>query len=186
MNKLLICLGVMMLSVCISNSQKMYDLDTDESLLNWKSDYVFKIAGHHGFVKFNDGKLITINGNITGGHFTIDMTTIENVDGGYNEGLVSHLKNEDFFDIYKYPTAYIEFTNVVYNKSINEHLIDAMLTIKDVSKHVKFTAKADGTNNTMTARFKIDRSRWQINYNHDLKDSTISEAVEFNVYLKFK
>ena len=47
MNKLLICLGVMMLSVCISNSQKMYDLDTDESLLNWKSDYVFKIAGHH-------------------------------------------------------------------------------------------------------------------------------------------
>ena len=61
-----------------------------------------------------------------------------------------------------------------------------MLTIKDVSKPVKFTAKADGTNNTMTARFKIDRSRWQINYNHDLKDSTISEAVEFNVYLKFK
>jgi len=57
------------------------------------------------------------------------------------------------------------------------------MTIKGVTQLVKFKATLDFATKTMTTKFKIDRTRWGINYNNAIKDSAIAEAVGFEVKL---
>ena len=73
-------------------------IDVASSIVNWRGSMLFSFGEHYGTVNLKSGQLTLDNGTLTGGDFTVDMTTIANVDGGYNEGLVEHLKNEDFLD----------------------------------------------------------------------------------------
>ena len=61
-----------------------------------------------GTVALKESSLLIENGAITGGEFTVDMTTIKNLDIENPKSaanLVSHLSDTDFFDVAKYPTA---------------------------------------------------------------------------------
>lgn len=167
-------------------SQKTYVLDTDESVINWIGNYVFNFGEHRGTVKFREGTLNTANGDIVGGSFEIDMTSISNPE--YLEGIgpVKHLRDTDFFHVSKFPTSTLEITRIEYFESENIHRFYANLTIKGITKPVKFMATANPNDKTVEARFKIDRTRWGINYNNKLKDDAIAEGIGFEVYLKFK
>ena len=59
------------------------------------------------------------------------------------------------------------------------------MTIKGVTKPVNLRADIDIPNKKITTKFKIDRTRWGIKYNHDVKDSAISDAIGFEVILGF-
>ena len=163
-----------------------YTLDTQQSVIHWKGTYSFQFSEHKGTVHFSQGTLYTMNNQITGGEFTIDMTTIDNEDHRAGRGPVEHLKNEDFFDVPQFPKATLKITAVEYFENTNTHEIFADITIKGITKSQKFYATADATTNALTTQFKIDRTRWGITYNNKLKDHAISDAVEFDVKLIFK
>ena len=114
------------------------------------------------------------------------MTTIDNEPGSDSEGPIDHLMDEDFFDVKKFATAHLKITSVEYFVESNKHKFIADFTIKGVTKSQEFWGIADGTTNTLTTKFKIDRTRWGITYNHKLKDKAISDAIEFDVTLIFK
>ncbi|WP_405210535.1 YceI family protein [Dokdonia sp. Asnod2-E02] len=162
-----------------------HNLDTGKSILHWKGSYVFNVSEHNGEVYFKDGYLNSINDNVIGGSFTIDMTSITNEDHLHNRGPVTHLKDEDFFYIEKYPEASLTITSITYFEDTNTHEVFADLTIKEVTKNIKFYAILDGQARSFKAHFKIDRTRWGITYNNEVKNRAISEAIEFKADLQF-
>ena len=64
--------------------------------------------------------------------------------------------------------------------------IHADLIIKGHTNSIKFYAEVDYEKEQMTARFKIDRTLWGINYNSSLQDKSISDAIGFEVTLNLK
>lgn len=169
-----------------AHSQQYYALDTNNSVLHWTGSYSFSFSEHSGSVSFREGMITTLDGAINGGSFIIDMTTITNPDyEARGHGPVSHLKDEDFFDVDTFTTAKLVFTNVEYREQGNEHKIEANLTIKGLTRPITFYATADGQKRSFYARIKIDRTRWGITYNNTLKNEAISDAVEFEAKLLF-
>lgn len=163
-----------------------YELDPAQSMILWKGSYSFNFGEHMGIVHFEKGTLSTNNNMITGGEFTIDMTTIANDPNQDHESPIEHLRDEDFFHVVKYPKATLKITSIEYLPNTNTHEVFADLTIKGITKSQTFYATADGEKKTFTTKFKIDRTRWGIIYNHKMKDKAISDAIEFDVTLTFK
>lgn len=170
----------------IAQEQQTYFLDTEQSVINWIGNYAFNFSEHTGTVQFSSGELTTVNGNITGGSFIIDMTTISNAE--YLEGIgpVAHLRDTDFFNVLKYPQATLVINSVEFFPNENLHKILANLTIKGITKPIEFWATASEADLSLETQFKIDRTRWGITYNNKLKNHAIAEGVGFKVYLKFK
>ncbi|MCB0456823.1 MAG: YceI family protein [Flavobacteriaceae bacterium] len=169
-----------------TTTPKQHPLQVASSIIHWKGHYMFQVSEHTGTVLFKEGYLLTTNGHVSGGSFVIDMTTITNPEHEERgHGPVTHLKDPDFFYVSKYPEAKLTITQVEFLEEENIHRIYANLTIKNVTKPMKFYAKVDGTTKQMTTRFKIDRTRWGITYNNKLKDEAISDAIEFDVTLQF-
>ncbi|GAA4268648.1 YceI family protein [Hyunsoonleella aestuarii] len=165
----------------------LVEIEIENSLINWKGSNLFKLKKHYGTVNFKSGYVIKKNGNIMGGEFVIEMNTITNTDGKFNEILVSHLKNEDFFDVKKYPLAKLKINIVEFNMDETLKFIGD-LTIKGVTKEIQFDASfnvIDG-NEVMSTKFEIDRTNWGINHESQetlgtLKDNIISNTIKFEV-----
>ncbi|WP_299677453.1 YceI family protein [uncultured Dokdonia sp.] len=188
MQKLFITLMILTSTVVTSQVQNIsvtHPLDHQKSVLHWKGSYTFNISEHNGVVYFKRGELTTKGDQITGGSFVIDMLSIDNVPNSDHKGPIEHLKDSDFFDVYKFPVAKLVLTSVEYFPNTNTHEIFADLTIKGITQNIKFYADIDGIKNTMKAHFKIDRTRWGITYNNKAKDKAISDAVEFKAELYF-
>lgn len=176
-------------SITVTTAQHSMQIDTSKSLLTWKGSNLFKFNEHFGTVKFSSGTIFMENDSLSGGNFEVDMNTITNTDGKYNEMLVSHLKNEDFFNVEKHPKAKLEITGIKYMDE-NEVQINADLTIKSITNPIvyKSTLVRENSKVLMTAKFIIDRTLWKVNYESksildSLKDDTISDAIELEVLL---
>ena len=169
-----------------------------KSSIKWKGSMLFSFGEHYGTVNFKSGYLLKSGDKLSGGSFVVDMNTIVNTDGDYSPNLVDHLKNEDFFDVPKYPEATIEFLQVELNKA-GKYKIITDLTIKGIKKSivlydVEFIDNSsklfDESASKMSVKFKIDRTEWNINYASKgistVKDYAISDAIELevDVYLK--
>ena len=188
MKKITIVSLVFLFCSIVGFSQQDVLINTKSSIVNWKGSMLFSFGGHHGTVKFKAGKIIKTNNKITGGTFTVDMSSIINTDGDYSEDLVSHLKNEDFFNVEQFPTAKLVITKVEHHNN-NQLRMDANLTIKGIEKPILFDAKLNADNTKLTAKFKIDRTDWDIIYGTKgkvkVKDYAISDAIEFEVIIIF-
>ncbi len=183
--KNIILLVIAMSGIVNSYAQETLNIDTSKSDIKWFGEYTFYFGGHNGTIDFKEGYFIKTNDVITGGEFVIDMNSIkcldiENEEG--KEGLVNHLKDPDFFDVANYEQAKLVITKVEYHNQ-TEMRIEADLTIKGITLPINFRAKVNFSNKQMTTRFKIDRTRWGINYNSNIKDNAISDAIGFEVLL---
>lgn len=126
------------------------------------------------------------------------MNTIVNTDGDYSQNLVDHLKNEDFFEVNKYPTSSFEITSVMYHNSNNTIFgspvyirVQGKLTIKGTTRPIRFEAEINPANTIIDGKFKIDRTIYNVNYKSKstsgfIKDGIISDAIEFRVQLHLK
>ncbi len=94
-----------------------YSLVIPESFVNWKGMHVMGGNGHQGYIKPLTGTLaFDANGTIAGGYFELDMNTItitDKKDTSSDNGLVSHLKDPDFFDVKKYPKGTFQLTKAI-------------------------------------------------------------------------
>ncbi len=172
-------------------AQTTANVDLKKSNVKWEGK---KVTGsHNGNVSLKSGKLLHKNGAITGGEFVIDMNTItctdiENPD--YNNKLVGHLKNEDFFDVSKYPTANLVITKVAKakNQNLATHVFTVNLTIKGVTQSMKIPAKVSYSNGKIsaTSSFTVDRSLYGVKYGSEtffgsLGDKAIKNEMNFDV-----
>lgn len=157
----------------------------------------FKPTGKHdGTFKVSEGSLLVNNNALTGGSFTIDINSLNNIDlandAEQKKGLEGHLKSPDFFDTQKYPTAKFEITSIeayVADSSSKTkdatHVIKGNLTLKDSTKNIAFPAKITVDANTVAAfaDFNIDRTLWGMNYKgpNNPQDWVISKEVNIKL-----
>ena len=181
---ILTCIFITYLS-SICNAQEKLDIDISKSSIKWIGEYIFSFSGHNGFINFKKGHFIKTGDVITGGEFIIDMNSITNTDiktKKANEGLVNHLKDPDFFDVKKHPSAKLTIFKVEYFDN-NQVRINAKLTIKGITNPIKFNANLDYAKKSLKTKFKINRKKWNVNYQSKMKDSPISDAIGFEVTL---
>jgi polyisoprenoid-binding protein YceI len=173
-------------------------VNTADSKVNWTGK---KPTGEHtGYVKLSGGEILLENKEIKGGSFTIDLNTIINTDvtdKDMNGKLVGHLKSPDFFDVAKYPAAKFVITRV--SKAAGTaagalkatHTIEGDLTIKGITRKIRFDASINELNGKVTATtapFTIDRTLWGVNYQSksvfaELKDQFIYDDMTLSIDL---
>ena len=149
-------------------------------------------GSHTGNVTLKDGHLLFDHGNLVGGEFTIDMTSITCTDiesEKKNKYLVDHLKDEDFFDVNKFPEAKL-VVNRVKNLEGSQFEMKGNMTIKGITNPVTFNADIKINRNSYTAIAKIiiDRTKWGVEYKSgnifkDLGDKIIYDDMEFDIFL---
>ena len=149
-------------------------------------------GSHTGNVTLKDGHLLFDHGNLVGGEFTIDMTSITCTDiesEKKNKYLVDHLKDEDFFDVNQFPEAKL-VVNRVKNLQGSQFEMKGNMTIKGITKPVTFNAdiKINRNSYTAIAKIVIDRTKWGVEYKSgnifkDLGDKIIYDDMEFDVFL---
>ncbi len=172
-----------------------YNVNTEASQLTWKGSKITG-ASHEGTLKLSSGTLKAEGGNLVGGNFTIDMTSIDNTDlkgtDGY-EKLLGHLKSDDFFSVETYPTATFEITGVTAKagEAGATHEISGNLTIKGITKNLTFpaTVNTNGDDLEAKAEFFFDRSLYDVKFGstsffEDLGDKAINNEISIKVDLK--
>lgn len=171
-----------------------YAVSTEESKISWVGA---KLVGnsHNGYIKLQDGQLTVEDGNLIGGTFVIDMSTITDTDledEGKRQKLEGHLKSDDFFDVKAHPTATFEITSVetAANREDATHTITGNLTMKGNTKSVTLPANISMEGNTIkasTPQFVIDRTQWEVMYGASaldvVKDNIIKDEVALEINL---
>ena len=172
----------------ITESDGYFAINTGESSVVWNAQKVTG-SGHTGTVAISEGGLQVADGKISGGKFTIDMTTIAttNLTGRMAKKLVGHLNSEDFFATEKHKTA-----NLVVLGMDGDN-VKANLTIKGITNEVTFPATVSVVDGvlTATAEIEVDRSKYDVRYGSDsffdnLGNKAIDNIIKFTVTLKGK
>ena len=118
-------------------------IDASKSTINWVGK---KVTGEHsGTINFQEGMLIFKGKKVTGGNFTVDMTSINTTDlsGEWKQKLDGHLKADDFFGTEKFKTATLKFTTIA-DKGNGLYTVTADLTIKGITNPVTFDLTVKG------------------------------------------
>jgi polyisoprenoid-binding protein YceI len=98
---------------------------------------------------------------------SVDMVSVSTGDDGRD----AHLRNNDFFDIEKFPT--MTFTSTSVRADGKDYVLVGDLTIKDVTKQVEFQLEFDGvspdpwggTRAGFSAEGEIDRRDFGLEWN---------------------
>lgn len=171
-----------------------YMADPSNSSIEWKG---FKpTESHNGTINLESGVFSIKEDVIESGTFLIDMNSIVVLDipadKKGNANLVGHLKNEDFFDVEKYPNAVFEVTG--FETKDGQAMLSGNFTMKEQKNNITIpvSMSSEGDMLTLTSEtFTIDRSKWNVKYGSEsffdnLGDKVISNDIElkFNIQAK--
>ena len=166
-------------------------IDNSISEVEWIGN---KISGsHNGKVKIKNGYVLKKDDLLTGGEVIIDMESISVDDIKHEEwnlSLVEHLKNEDFFDVKKFPTATLKILSS-QKSSIKDKLnsnieILGELTIKNITNKIPMNLYIDFEKNISKGELIIDRTKWDIKYGSSSFFDNLGDRAIYNDFiLKF-
>ena len=179
-------MAILMLFATTQLFAQKVEIDVNKSELTWLGK---KVTGEHdGTIKLKDGYVTMKDGNITGGKFHIDMTTIVNTDiedAEYKAKLEGHLKSDDFFGVATYPLSTLEIKKASAFKN-GTAKVKAHLTIKETTLPIEFDVTKKG--DMMMAEIVVDRAKFDVRYGSgsffdDLGDKMIYDDFTLNVSL---
>ena len=161
-------------------------INAAESTIHWLGK---KVTGQHeGNISLVSGKLEMEGDVLTGGSFTVDMSsmTVTDIQGEYAEKLKRHLKSDDFFGVATNPEATLAFTSVEA-KGTGLYTVTGDFTIKGKTNPATFDLQISV--GEATAKVIIDRSLYGIRYGStsffdNLGDKAIYNDFELDVTLK--
>jgi polyisoprenoid-binding protein YceI len=188
--------SLFLLSTIAASAQSSYPAKGDlvkvsstASKVEWTAR---KVTGkHNGTVNIKEGSLKISDGFLVGGSFTIDMTSIKDMDmqGEYAAKLEGHLKSDDFFGVDAYPTATLVITQA-NAKGNGQYEIKANMTIKGITQPITFNAllTPESKRYKATANLVIDRTLYNVKYGsgkffEGLGDKTVYDEFDLAVSL---
>jgi polyisoprenoid-binding protein YceI len=175
-----------------ANKQTTVTIDSKASTFKWHAK---KVTGEHfGTVNFSGGTITLDKGALIAGTIEMDMTsiTVTDLQGEYKGKLEGHLKSEDFFSVEKNNKSTLVIKKVEAikgSKTAENYMVTADLTIKGITKEVKFPAiiVVKGNSVTASADFMIDRTQWDIRYGSKSFFEGIGDKAidnEFNIKVR--
>lgn len=157
--------------------------DTTKSFVHWKGTMV-GVYSHEGNVKLTKGFLEMDNGEVVGGEFTVDMSSMEPTDENYNpeegktpEKLVGHLSSDDFFAVTEYPTA----TFVVKSADREAKTLTGDLTIRG-NTHEEQVTNVVFNDGSATGTLVFDRQKYDVSWKA-MKDVVLEDDIELEINL---
>ncbi|MEE2771119.1 MAG: YceI family protein [Bacteroidota bacterium] len=176
-----------------------FSVDSSATVIEWKGE---KPTGSHmGTIKVSEGNFTVNDSAVLSGNFTIDMNSIEvtDLEGDQKANLEAHLKGtvdekqDDFFNVKKFPTAKFEVTGTSKSED-GKTLLEGNLTIREETKNISFpvSISQEGDMMTLTSEeFTIDRTKWNVNYGsksvfEGLKDNFVYDDIQLKIDLKAK
>lgn len=173
----------------------VYAVDTLNSKVEWKGYKLFQSenTNHFGTIKFESGDVTVKDGQLESGKFVADMNSLENVDLKDNAEqkakLEGHLKNQDFFEVEKFPTASYEITKVTAAPTAGDYntVLDGNLTIKGVTKPMQFNANVavkEGEVSIATEPKDINREDFGVKFQMPVANGVIKNEVNLQVFIK--
>jgi polyisoprenoid-binding protein YceI len=185
---LLLAVVVLSASAFTTVPVETYKASVQKSSITWKG---YKVTGQHaGTVNLESGDLEFSGDKLTGGSFVMDMTsiTVTDLTGEYKGKLEGHLKSKDFFGIENHPTATFKITRVIPKGTPGDYKIIGDMTIKNITKEIKFFANIKDNNGqkVATADLVIDRSDYDVRYGSgsffdNLGDKTIYDEFDLSI-----
>lgn len=165
-----------------------FNIVVAQSNIDWVGK---KVTGsHNGTIDLKQGELTLTDGQLTGGNFIVDTTSVKILDiadPATNAQFAGHLASDDFFGIDQYPEAHFEITSVHGNQ------VNGDLTIKAITHPASFHATIALHGDVLTASGKIviDRTKYGIkfrsgNFFQNLGETLIYNDFDLNVSLTAK
>lgn len=172
---------------------KNFEIESAKSRIDWIGK---KVTGaHNGTIDVKEGSFYLTDGHVTGGHVSIDMTSIsilDITDLPTNQQFAGHLTSDDFFGIEKFPTATFEIVTVK-PQSGNRYHFEGNLTIKGITHPTAFDATVTTDTNSIILEGKliVDRTLYGIkfrsgNFFTNLGDTLIYNDFELDVKIAAK
>lgn len=149
-------------------------------------------SSHDGTVDVKAGSIVMKGDKIAAGTFVLDMNSINATDlsGEGQQKLNGHLKNGDFFETDKYPTATFKITSVKKAKDKNySSVVTGNLTVKGKTNAISFPANVsnkDGVVSIVSDKFSFDRQKFDISYKSGAKDSVINDDIDMQIKVSAK
>lgn len=174
----------------------IYQLDVVKSKLLWKVTRATG-GGHHGYLLFNSGALeVTPDGRPVSGICSLNMgstRSTDHLDQRENDEVDDMMKGDKLFAVARFPTGRMLVRKIEATGRPFEFKVLGDLTLKGVTQAVDFmaTIRQTGSSIRVNAAFRIDRTRWGINYKSgtlffsDLRDDLFNDAVPITVDLWF-
>lgn len=163
-----------------------YTVDVANSVVKWKGA-MLGIKFHEGTLKLTDGSLTVDNGVVTGGSFTVDMTSIVATDENYQpeegstrEKLIEHLSSNDFFNVAEFPTATFTITSGQASQASGDLTIRGITNSETVQNIM--LVEADGVvkaNGNLT----FDRKKYNVAWDSPMKEVVLSNEIELSIEL---
>ncbi len=170
--------------------QQKWTVDPSHSGVNFTVTHMMISEVDGRFTKF-DGNIDSKIGDFNNAkvNFTVDVNSI-NTD---NEMRDKHLKSDDFFNAEKYPS--MTFTSTSFkNIKGNKYVLEGNLTLRDVTKKVKFNVTYLGTAKSQhgaLAGFKattvIDRLAYGLKWNvlTEAGGTMVGKDITINLNMEF-
>lgn len=158
------CLVGLIFSFTVVNNWKV--LEGDYSIKFSTSGVSGTFQGLKGLIRFDESALNNAKFDVS-----VDVETIKTGIGWRD----SHAKNENFFDVNRYPT--IHFISSAVEKSSDGYLVTGDLKIKDVTNVVTipFTFHQTGNQGVFEGRFEINRK------DYNLERRLVGEIVKIDL-----
>ncbi|MGK6350402.1 YceI family protein [Parapedobacter sp. DT-150] len=178
----------------------VYAVDLANSAVNWKAYHKGGFAPRWGTLGIKSGEVTVADGNITAGDFVIDFESLKVDSASVTEAdkkhtdLEAHLKNEDFFNVTKFPTAAFKITQVADLDTASatgaiegaNKTVSGNLTLLDSTLNISFPAKVAvaGGKASVQAQFTVNRADWGIKFGTSEADPAewgISKDIEIGI-----
>lgn len=170
-----------------------YGVDTEISNVEWRGYKIYegeeKESGHHGTIKLASGTIKAEGDKVVAGDFVIDVATLEsmdlNDDADMKAKLDGHLKDEDFLDVAKFPTASFNITDVKAIEGDFSSEISGNFKMRDIEKNISFKANVSTEGDALkiaSEEFTINRQDFGITFKGG-KGSVIKDNVTLRINL---
>ncbi len=170
-----------------------YKANKDNTVILWQGK---KVGGEHrGTIKLKSAEVEMQYNKPAGGTIVIDMKSIVNTDienEGMRTRLEDHLRSDDFFSVENYPEAKFEITGSERNNGGSIE-VTGNLTIKGISRSIKFTSDLTTSDNIIIFRghIDIDRTLFDVRYGStkffdNIADRAINDifTLDYELYLE--
>jgi polyisoprenoid-binding protein YceI len=184
-------LGLLLLSAASVGAQT---IDATSSQLKWTGYGIGK--SHWGYVNIKDSELKMKDAKPVSGKIVVDLNTIatKDLEGAMADRLNGHLKNEDFFEVEKYPVATFTSTKIT-PQGKDSYKVEGNLNIKDQTHKETLTmnlVEKDGKK-SLEGKLVFDRARYNVKYNSgkffsaaNLGDKLIQDNIDLEIKLVVK
>ncbi|GAA3998773.1 YceI family protein [Hymenobacter fastidiosus] len=154
-------LGLILFSTLLLAFQPVapsYQISPAASRLTWTGHAEAGSWAPTGALQLRRGSFDYDGTRLKNGRFEFDMASITHADANLQE----HLRNEDFFDVTRFPVAVFQLREVTRGEAVGQ------LTLKGITKPVRFpitvVRQPDGTVR-VRGTASIDRTQFGVNYN---------------------